>query len=403
HVLLMLQNRKRYVNAAFDLLKDSDQSLSFIRWCGFYEAYSILQKNDMDFGFLSSPEAFDALDTLQRGILYREDFLRILEMYSYTNALKSSGLDRFNPQRFSSLFTRFLHALPIDSCIDGVVAFALGLTFLQTMEVEYRWMGGFSLSFSSSLCTFQTFLSIAYIVGVFLKIMKSGFHSFWNDSFCHNRFDSILTLCLIVLEISQYTYGFPTSRPLENWSSRCLFFVKVYSGIRLGFRIHPFQRLISSLFSVLKAFYTVLGLLLIIFYVYASLGTQIFGGLVECTKSPENSSWSLCDCCVLNFNSFLSSLITLFILMVNGWDSSLEILADHVHSFWCALYFISFYFFTDTIVLNLFVALILEAYEQVNPSKLRDSDEPAESGFLQPPVDSEKVLLKMFQSEYKEV
>lgn len=44
----------------------------------------------------------------------------------------------------------------------------------------------------------------------------------------------------------------------------------------------------------------------------------------------------------------------------------MQALVKHTSVLKCSLYFVSFYILTDTILLNLLVALVLEAYEQVS-------------------------------------
>lgn len=85
---------------------------------------------------------------------------------------------------------------------------------------------------------------------------------------------------------------------------------------------------VTRLARAVRRLQTVLLLLLVLYYAYAVVGIELFGGIIECEleeysgSEPEGdpSDWGL-----LNFNDLFSALVTLFLLTVNGWDDSLKV------------------------------------------------------------------------------
>lgn len=94
-------------------------------------------------------------------------------------------------------------------------------------------------------------------------------------------------------------------------------------------------------------------LLVVIFYVYAVLGMELFSctGLELGSADPEN---------VTSFNSFPKSLLLLFqVATTNDWN---HLMYETVRatSLWASIFFISFYVLNVLVVLNLFSALVVE-------------------------------------------
>jgi len=164
-------------------------------------------------------------------------------------------------------------------------------------------------------------------------------------------------------------------------------FARVLRGVQLLMKFRSFRQLFASLATVISVFNTLFGLLIVLFYFYATIGVQIFGGVERGRVDDQKAQ-------PLHFNDFYSSLVTLFVLMVNGWDESLMVIIKKT-SVVSALYCGSFFVFADTILLNLFVTLVLETYDQFkNGRKRSDADEVEHS--------SEEILKQMFEDELKE-
>ncbi|CBZ55081.1 putative cation channel family domain-containing protein [Neospora caninum Liverpool] len=232
----------------------------------------------------------------------------------------------------------------------------------------------------------QNALSFVYLVSVVVRIRLTSSMQRYTGFSLRERFDIVVGGGVMVLELACLWAGSASAfHPLcttETFDdlSRCLAFIRVLRGIRICFRISPLRKMIVSLVAAVSALEPVLLVLVVIFCAYGTVGMELFGGIIKCDmehlppKGPDMEDPT--DWGVLNFNDFFASLVTLFLLTVNGWDDSLKALVKHTSVFSCGAYFVSFYILTDTIILNLLVALVLEAYDQVASSTSGSSWRP---------------------------
>eukprot|EP01068_Selenidium_serpulae_P014883 Selendium_serpulae@DN6156_c0_g1_i1.p2 len=143
---------------------------------------------------------------------------------------------------------------------------------------------------------------------------------------------------------------------------RLVAFLRVLRGARLLLRIQPVKDMVQSLIAVISIVTPVLLMFSVVFYAYATIGVELYGGMLP--SASGNDRLDDREFRSLNFNSFFSALLTLFMLVVNGWNDTLEVLVRQT-SLWSVLYFATFWLFADTLLLNLFVALMLDVYDRV--------------------------------------
>jgi len=294
---------------------------------------------------------------------------------------------------------------------------------------------------SAALYYLQLALSATYAAELAFKISVLGFERFWKIHPLRNRFDLYAVIPLVLAEALFLIEGrggvghvfVERGEGAAGWCmsglGRFLAFLRMQRGIRLLFNFERLQTFATELASVLTSFNTIAGLLIVVFYVYATVGIQLFGGRMTLDKVANRimgavntvtdanvtvtmplsvevngtSSASLPPLlehatleALLNFNDFYSSLITLIVLMINGWHDTLEIYLEET-SEWCGLFFASFYILCVLIVLNCFMALILEAFDHVSEGP---SSDPTRHRIASAPgVAREEVLRKMFADE----
>ncbi|XP_026191999.1 uncharacterized protein LOC113147043 [Cyclospora cayetanensis] len=283
----------------------------------------------------------------------------------------------------------------LSAVADIAVAVSLVVTFLQTRKfiltassltgepIDEEAADGMPASCFLSHATsywLQFGLSAVYFssAGALLGL-EVKHRGLWKLSTVSN-FDLCAIAALLVVDSACLLAGAAPSLSPENNAeglvddlSRCIAFARVLRGLRIGFRINPLKKMVTRLLRAVRRLKTVIQVLLLLFYTYATVGMELFRGLIECelgaqgigSTGPE-AEGDLTDWGLLNFNDLFSSLVTLFLLTVNGWDDALKALVKHTSVLKCSLYFVSFYILTDTILLNLLVALVLEAYEQVS-------------------------------------
>ncbi|KAL8447258.1 hypothetical protein Emed_004469 [Eimeria media] len=289
-----------------------------------------------------------------------------------------------------------LWASSLNLLADAAVAVSLVVTFLQTRKfiltassltgepiVEEAAEGMPSSCFLSHAASYwlQLALSGVYLMSagslLGLEYLQRGAGKLRTV----NKFDAVTIPAHLVLDAACLWAGAASAFHPESCEeivddlSRCIAFARVLRGLRIGFRIAPLKQMVSRLLRAVRRLKTVMQVLLLLFYTYATVGMELFRGLIEregegqgmvSPAGAEAESGDLADLGLFNFNDLFSSLVTLFLLTVNGWDESLKALVKHTSVLKCSCYFVSFYILTDTILLNLLVALVLEAYEQAS-------------------------------------
>ncbi|KAL8272939.1 hypothetical protein Esti_003107 [Eimeria stiedai] len=284
--------------------------------------------------------------------------------------------------RRASLWARSLNLLA-----DAAVAVSLVVTFLQTRKfilTASSLTGEPIVEEAAEGMPSSCFLSHA--TSYWLQLTLSGLYVMSAGTLLGLEFDAVTIPAHLALDAACLWAGAASAFHPESCEeivddlSRCIAFARVLRGLRIGFRIAPLKQMVSRLLRAVRRLKTVMQVLLLLFYTYATVGMELFRGLIEregegpglvSPAGGEGQGGDLADLGLLNFNDLFSSLVTLFLLTVNGWDESLKALVKHTSVLKCSCYFVSFYILTDTILLNLLVALVLEAYEQASRCFLR--------------------------------
>lgn len=116
--------------------------------------------------------------------------------------------------------------------------------------------------------------------------------------------------------------------------------------------------------------------MLTIFYVFATIGSFLFGGKLQ-NRSPEIlHDDSIPDIYVINnFNDFATSFVTLFSLMVvNNWMVTTEMYVVIYGSKYIRFYFVIFYYLCVVIGLNIVIAFAIDMYNSIERLDKQHSD-----------------------------
>ena len=134
---------------------------------------------------------------------------------------------------------------------------------------------------------------------------------------------------------------------------------RLLRALRLISTIKELRLIVSALVRSIPSVFHVIMLMSIIVYIYAIIGHQLFH-----EHDPEN--WGNLGICVL----------TLFnIITLEGWT---EIMATamELHD-WAWIYFVTYVVIATFVVINLFIAIIINNLDEAKAERLQELQEPA--------------------------
>ncbi len=134
--------------------------------------------------------------------------------------------------------------------------------------------------------------------------------------------------------------------------------LRVLRVLRLISTIPAMRRVIESLISAIPGIVSVASIMLIFFYVFAVIGTHLYG-----EQFPE---W---------FGSLGSTMFTLFqVMTLESWSMGIvRPILDIFPNAW--IYFVSYIVITTFTMLNLFIAIIVNSMNQLTEESAKDSRE----------------------------
>lgn len=281
--------------------------------------------------------------------------------------------------------SRFLQVLQIIGghryfdYLGNVVALANLLSICVVLMVDAEKPGIDRDDFS--LGAINCFFILYYVLEMALKIFSLGIKNY--VSYPSNIFDGILTIILLVLEIATFAiYKFPH----PGWKPDMQGLLSLWEMVRLVnmFIVFRFLRIIPNMKVMALVAGTVLdlvknlrafaGILVVVYYVFAIIGIDLFKGVIpvprNASSSNDSSGNETSQCGTFeqleywpnNFDDFAAALVTLWdVMVVNNWQVFLDAYARYA-SPWSKLYFVAWWLVSSVVWVNLFVALILENF-----------------------------------------
>ncbi|XP_034502161.1 two pore calcium channel protein 2 isoform X3 [Ailuropoda melanoleuca] len=218
-----------------------------------------------------------------------------------------------------------------------------------------------------------------YLLELLLKVFALGLPGYL--AYSSNAFDGLLTIILLVLEISTLAvYRFPH----PGWKPEVLGLLSLWDMARLVnvlivfrfLRIIPSMKLMavvaSTILDLIRNMRAFGGILVVVYYVFAIMGISLFRGVIVAppgngSLAPDNNSapcgsFEQLEYWANNFDDFAAALITLWnVMVVNNWQVFLDAYRRYSGP-WSKIYFVSWWLVSSVIWVNLFLALILENF-----------------------------------------
>ncbi|XP_047222542.1 two pore segment channel 3 [Girardinichthys multiradiatus] len=217
------------------------------------------------------------------------------------------------------------------------------------------------------------FLAI-YVLEILLKLYVFEPRAFFSKHSFWNWFDTIVVFAALIATIinsALKSSGGYTSRQVLD----IVFILRVLRLIRVVDRIERFRAIINTLIRIGPAILTFGQLILVVYYIFAMVGMELFKNKLKFYEDLSNPKSTYCGnpllkgstfaqlgYCKNNFNNVVSSFILLLELtVVNQWHVLGTGFATVTHKS-ALIFFVLFHVMVVIIIINIFVAFVLEAF-----------------------------------------
>ncbi|XP_038133954.1 two pore segment channel 3 isoform X2 [Cyprinodon tularosa] len=213
-----------------------------------------------------------------------------------------------------------------------------------------------------------------YVLEILLKLYVFEPRAFFSKHSFWNWFDTIVVIAALIATIinsALKSSGGYTSRQVLD----IVFILRVLRLIRVVDSIKRFRTIINTLIRIGPAILTFGQLILVVYYVFAMVGMELFKNKVRFfpdSSHPEaaycgnpllnGSTFAQLNYCKNNFNNVLSSFVLLLELtVVNQWHVLSNGFATVTHKS-ALIFFVLFHVMVVIVIINIFVAFVLEAF-----------------------------------------
>jgi voltage-gated sodium channel len=222
--------------------------------------------------------------------------------------------------------------------------FMVGLIIFNAVLIGLETSRGFMASYDGWIYVANDAILVVFIVEAALKITAVAprwglyFRSGWN----------LFDLAVIAFSLIPATGQFALVARL----------VRVLRVLRLVSTVPQLRLIIATLVRSIPSMGHVILLMSVIFYIYAVTGFHLFG-------EHDEEHWG----------SLGAALLTLFqMVTLEGWVEVMESALEALPYAW--IYFVSFIMVGTFVVLNLFIAVVINNLEQSKIEQLEELDQP---------------------------
>lgn len=198
--------------------------------------------------------------------------------------------------------------------------------------------------------TFSVIFCLEAVVKIIALTPKHYFSKAWN------KFD-FMVVCTSMIDIILSSFNLQQLRLLRIGPQliRILRVLRVSRFIRIAKSMKNLQNQIFTLIYSLPAVLNVLSLLVLVLFIYAILGSFLFGNV---TSGEVINEW-------FNFKNFGMSILTLIrIATGEDWNSFMYDCEKQQNKYITGIYFTTFNTVSSFVVLNLFIMVIIQEYDE---------------------------------------
>ena len=241
--------------------------------------------------------------------------------------------------------------------------FIIVLIILNGITMGFETSKHYATEYATFFSLFNTFVVTSFTIEILLRIYVHR-AAFFKDPW------SIFDFIIVAISLVPSSAGFEIFRVL-----------RVLRLFRLITVVPQMKKIMAALLSVIPGIASIAGLLTLFFYIFAIMATQLYG-----EKFPE---W---------FGSLGESFYTLFqIMTLESWSMGIvRPIMDVYPLAW--VFFIPFIFMATFIIVNLIIAIVVDAMNEMNAS-----DEPCAVETSHTNEDASKVEIEKLREDIKEL
>ncbi|XP_077460815.1 two pore segment channel 3 isoform X3 [Stigmatopora argus] len=361
----MVRAKRRKMARAFAVLRepaeDGEPRVSHAVW------KRLVRLVQPDIGDARAELLWSVSDDGRRGSVGRAAFAQLCDLLNIpVIALKSRPhpLGRLCPAFYRSTASRLLRRLVRHR------AFALAYDVIIAINAVFIGLDEDDPDVANSEWAFLALYVLEILLKLYVIEPRSFFsrHSFWN------WFDAVIVafaLVATVVNAALESSGAYTSRQILD----IVLILRVLRLVRVVDSVQRFRAIVNTLIRIGPAVLTFAQLILVVYYVFAVVGMELFKGQVRFFSDPDapgradcgnallrGSAFAKLQYCKNNFNDVLSSFVLLLELtVVNQWHVLSGGFAAVTHKT-ARIYFVLFHVTVVIVIINIFVAFVLEAF-----------------------------------------
>ena len=263
---------------------------------------------------------------------------------------KGENITKASERIFVQLKASFEYELAFAILNVAIVFFAMWLIQLKDFTKYQYYIYVLVLSCISllDLLNHLLFYDITHLDGMWKAII---------DGFLNVAV--IVMSCLLIFKVT------PVIPSVKLWALFCL--AKLFRFFLIYFKFNRQKVKAHVLYPLFRYSYDVLAQVIVLFIVFASIGVNIFGGNINSYAMDlyNDALGTDVEYEVFNFNTFVNSMITLFIIMLNNnWPvlANLSVITHNQYKRPMKFMFVFFKFSVNYIFVNSLIAFMIQIF-----------------------------------------
>uniref|UniRef100_A0A8C7WXM9 Calcium channel, voltage-dependent, T type, alpha 1H subunit a n=1 Tax=Oryzias sinensis TaxID=183150 RepID=A0A8C7WXM9_9TELE len=272
----------------------------------------------------------------------------------------------------------YIHRLCTNHYLDLFITLIVGINIL-TMSVEHYNQQQY-LKEALKDCNYV--FTFIFFVEALLKLVAFGIHRFFKDKW--NQLD-VAIVALSILGIVLEELNMKGALPINPTIIRIMRVLRIARVLKLLKMAKGMRALLDTVMQALPQVGNLGLLFMLLFFIYAALGVELFGKLIECTDINPCEGLSR----HATFENFGMAFLTLFRVSTgDNWsgimkDTLRECQPDDRNCFaylaWVSpFYFVTFVLIAQFVLVNVVVAVLMKHLEESNKEAKEDAEMDAE-------------------------